>query len=262
MGKKILVIDNDAFVLEWMRELLTEEGHEVVTAADGLSALDILKDYVPDVVFVDLIMPNISGDKVCRIIRKRPHLDDVYLAVVSATMAKEPARSDLRADAYIAKGPIMEMTEAVLDAVARAGQGRHVRAEGTAPISQGLNRRGITKELLAIQRHLEIILNNISEGILELNIDGKIIYANNAGLSFFGGNEAKILGHPLPDLFDGEDRKKIADLLDDIGSRGPEIINPFVVHFNGETLLLKMLPIEDNLIWYVIVIASRVRESG
>ncbi len=256
MGKKILVIDNDDFVLEWMRDLLTEEGHEVVTASDGLSALDILEGYVPDVVFVDLIMPNISGDKVCRIIRKRPHLNDVYLAVVSATMTEEPARSNLGADAYIAKGPIVEMSESILDAVAQAGQAAARPPAETTPSPQTLNRRGITKELLAIQRHIEIILNNISEGILELNIDGKIIYANNAGLSLFGGNEEKLLGCPLTDLFDGEDRKKIADLLDDIGSGAPEITDPVMLRFNGETLSIKMLPIEDNLIWYIIVIAS------
>jgi len=63
MGKKILVVDNDRFVLEFMTDLFSSQGHEVVTAEDGLSALEILKDYIPDVAFVDLVMPNIRGDK-------------------------------------------------------------------------------------------------------------------------------------------------------------------------------------------------------
>ena len=41
--KKILVIDNDKFILEFMNDVLSERGHEVVTAEDGLSALDILE---------------------------------------------------------------------------------------------------------------------------------------------------------------------------------------------------------------------------
>ena len=56
--KKILVVDNDIFFLKFIEELLVENGHQVVTAKDGLSALDILKTYTPDLIFVDIVMPN------------------------------------------------------------------------------------------------------------------------------------------------------------------------------------------------------------
>ena len=55
--KKILVVDNDKFILEFMNDVLSERGHEVVTAEGGLSAVDILKTYTPDIIFVDLVMP-------------------------------------------------------------------------------------------------------------------------------------------------------------------------------------------------------------
>ena len=57
MKKKILVVDNNAIVLEFMKDLLTQEGRQVLTAEDGLSALDILKTFTPDIIFVDLIFP-------------------------------------------------------------------------------------------------------------------------------------------------------------------------------------------------------------
>ena len=41
--KKILVVDNDQLILKFMNDILTKEGHQVITAKDGLSALDILK---------------------------------------------------------------------------------------------------------------------------------------------------------------------------------------------------------------------------
>ena len=77
MKKKILVVDNNSIVLEFMKDLLTQEGRQVLTAEDGLSALDILKTFTPDIIFVDLIMPNIEGEKLCQIIRRVPELKDV-----------------------------------------------------------------------------------------------------------------------------------------------------------------------------------------
>lgn len=256
MEKKILVVDNDNFVLEWMHDLLTEAGHNVITASDGLSALDILKDYVPDVVFVDLIMPNIGGDKVCQVIRKSPHLKNVFVAVVSATLGEDPSHADLDADAYIPKGPIIEMSDAILAAVDQAGQGITFSPDGKALSDQSQVRRGITEELLANQKHLKLILNNISEAILELSADGKIIFANRTAYSLFGSSEEELLGLSFPELFEGSDRNKIQALVAEIGSGGPEIIDPFSVQFNGEPLSLKLLPVEDNMAWYIIAIVS------
>ena len=73
MKKKVLVVDDSAVVLKFMTRLLSSRGHHVVTAQDGLSALDILKKFSPDVLFIDLIMPNIDGEKLCRIVR---NIDD------------------------------------------------------------------------------------------------------------------------------------------------------------------------------------------
>jgi DNA-binding response OmpR family regulator len=55
MKKKVLVVDNHKVVLKFMASLLEKEGHQVLTAEDGLLALDILKTYVPDIVFIDLV---------------------------------------------------------------------------------------------------------------------------------------------------------------------------------------------------------------
>ena len=59
--KKILVVDNDQFILEFLKELFEERGCEVVVARDGLSALDVLDTFTPDVIFTDVVMPNIDG---------------------------------------------------------------------------------------------------------------------------------------------------------------------------------------------------------
>ncbi len=261
MRKRILVVDNDRFILAFMTDLLTEQGHEVKTAQDGLTALEILKTYIPDMVFLDLIMPNISGGSLCRIIRKTPDLKNVYIAVVSATVAEEPTRfAELGANTCIAKGPLDEMSRHILAAVDEAGRSSSPPPEERAPDLQGICRRGITDELLSVQRHLGTILNNISEGILELNPEGKVIFANNVALSMFGGSEERLLGQRFVDLFGGTEGQMIADVLKDIGAGLPETIDPFPVQVNGEHVLLKILPVEDNLNWSVMVIAVPLRK--
>ena len=84
MSKKILAVDNHPLILELMSSFLEKEGHEVRVAQDGLSALDVLEGFVPDIMFVDLVMPNISGDKLCRIVRSMPHLQNVFIVILSA----------------------------------------------------------------------------------------------------------------------------------------------------------------------------------
>jgi len=269
MGKKILAVDNDRFMLEFMADLLTEQGHQVQTAHDGLSALEILKSSTPDVIFLDLVMPNISGDKLCRIIRKTPHLKHIYIAVVSATVAEEPSRfAEVGANTCIAKGPLDDMSEHILRAVEEAGRSVSLAPGEHIPDLEGIYRRGITQELLTVQRHMETILNNICEGVLELNAEGKIIFANHAALYLLGGSDERLLGRRFVDLFEAPDRERIVGVLGDIGAGLPEIIDPFSVQANGESILLKILPVEDALNWSVMVIAvplqkiARVHEGS
>ena len=102
--KKILVVDNHPVMLKFMNNLLEKEGHEVLTAHDGLSALDVLKNYIPDIMFVDLVMPNIVGEKLCRIIRSMPGMSDVYVVILSGIAAEKNLDfKQFGADACIAR---------------------------------------------------------------------------------------------------------------------------------------------------------------
>ena len=114
--KRILVIDNHPVMLKYMTNLLEREGHQVKTAEDGLSALDILETYVPDIIYCDMVMPRIDGEKLCRIVRSMPALKDVFFVIVSGIASE--AEIDFRgfgADLCIAKGPFNVMSEHVLN---------------------------------------------------------------------------------------------------------------------------------------------------
>ena len=111
----MLVVDNNPVMLSFMNNLLVSHGYQVSTAEDGLAVLKILETQRPDVIITDLIMPNISGEKLCRMIRKMPHMKDVYVIILSAVAAEhETDLAELGANVCIAKGSFNKMSERIL----------------------------------------------------------------------------------------------------------------------------------------------------
>jgi CheY-like chemotaxis protein len=263
MSKKILVVDNDRFMLEFMSDLFRERGHEVVTAEDGLSALEILNNFVPDIAFIDLVMPNIRGDRLCRIIRNLPHLKNLFMVILSATTLEELTHfAELGANTAIPKGPFDEMGKQLLDLLDNREDILAENPEVPPTPSQIVYQRKITKELLYAERHLETILNNISEGVFELNPAGKIIFCNNRGFSLTGTSEAALLGRDFVLLFGEKDRKTIENLLLKIGDGPPQISDGIPVEMNHQRVSLKLLPMEDHTGWSVIAIVSPVPDNS
>ena len=79
MSKKILVVDDNRMMVSFMTKTLENDGHEVFSAGDGLAALEMLTFLTPDIMFIDLVMPKIGGDKLCQIIWEMPRLKDSIL---------------------------------------------------------------------------------------------------------------------------------------------------------------------------------------
>ena len=69
--KNVLAVDNDPIMLKFLSRILEKAGLHVVTAKDGITAIDTLESYTPDLFFIDLVMPNIDGRALCRIIRSK-----------------------------------------------------------------------------------------------------------------------------------------------------------------------------------------------
>ena len=184
MKKNIIVVDNHPVILKYMTDLLEEQGHRIKTAKDGLSALKILDTWIPDVMFIDMVMPNICGDKLCRIIRSMPELNHVYIIILSAIAAEAEINfTEIGADACIAKGPFDKMSKYVVDVLSSMDQGSKKSLSGKIKGIDDLFQREITKELLSSKKHYEVIMNNMSEGIIEINSEAKIIFVNTKSYS-------------------------------------------------------------------------------
>jgi len=261
MSKKILVVDNNPVILKFMVDLLQKEKHQVVTAENGLAALDRLTTFTPDVIFIDLVMPQIGGEKLCQIIRGMPKLKDVYIIILSAIASEREIRTNnLGVNTYIAKGPLNKMAQNVLLALEKSDQSSSAFLPGQIIGSEDIFPRDITKELLYIKRHFEIILKSMAEGILEINPAGRIVYANSAAISLVNLPENKLLGSNFTDLFKETDRPRLKSFLAAIDTQPQALSEEVSPIMNSKQISLSLIPILDNEDKTFIIILSDVSE--
>ncbi|NEN94295.1 MAG: response regulator [Moorea sp. SIO3I7] len=87
MTKKILIVDDEPYMrllIEQTLEDLEDEGVELLTAEDGEDALEQVKSEQPNLVFLDLMMPKMSGFDVCNQIKNVLYMNDVYVIMLTA----------------------------------------------------------------------------------------------------------------------------------------------------------------------------------
>ncbi len=102
---KILLVDDENDILELVGFNLEKEGYEVHTASDGRKGLDIARKIQPDLVLLDVMMPEMDGMETCREMREDPKLKNVMIAFLTARGEdySQVAGFDAGADDYIQK---------------------------------------------------------------------------------------------------------------------------------------------------------------
>lgn len=102
---KILIVDDEEDILEFLSYNLNKEGYQVFTAADGNTAITLAKKELPHLILLDVMMPGIDGIETCRELRSLPGLQDVIIAFLTARSEdySHIAGFDAGADDYINK---------------------------------------------------------------------------------------------------------------------------------------------------------------
>ncbi len=105
-GKKILIVDDEAFIRVLLMQTLEEledQGVELLAAADGKEALDMARQEHPNLIFLDVMMPHLSGYEVCRQVKEtEPQMYVVLLTAKGQAVDKEQGRA-AGADEYVTK---------------------------------------------------------------------------------------------------------------------------------------------------------------
>ncbi len=98
----ILLIEDEATVRETLAMNLQAEGYEVLTAADGMTGLDLARDESPDLIIMDLMLPKLDGLSVCRIVRKDSDVPIIMLTARGTEMDRITGL-ETGADDYVVK---------------------------------------------------------------------------------------------------------------------------------------------------------------
>lgn len=83
MGNKILIIDDEKDIVEMMKIMLRREGFEILTALNGKSGVIIAKEEIPDIILLDIMMPDVSGFQVCKELKEDPKTRDIPVVIIS-----------------------------------------------------------------------------------------------------------------------------------------------------------------------------------
>ena len=102
MGATVLLVEDDPGVVEIASIYLAHDGHNVLVANDGLEGLRLARENDPDLLVLDLMLPKLNGEEVCRVLREE---SDVPIVMLTARYSEEDrlAGLDLGADDYITK---------------------------------------------------------------------------------------------------------------------------------------------------------------
>jgi DNA-binding response OmpR family regulator len=105
MTKKILVVDDEPHIAQIMKLTLEHSGYEVAVAGDGAEGLKKAKEWEPDLILLDLMLPNIDGYKVCRLLKfdqKYQHIPIILVSAMGEAQNKELGKQ-VGADLYMSK---------------------------------------------------------------------------------------------------------------------------------------------------------------
>lgn len=88
-AKKIMIVEDDVFIRDIYQVKFSQEGFDVITAEDGVKALEMLKDVTPDIILLDIIMPYMNGMEVLKKIKSDDKLKNIPVIMLTNISEKE-----------------------------------------------------------------------------------------------------------------------------------------------------------------------------
>jgi two-component system alkaline phosphatase synthesis response regulator PhoP len=208
---KILLVDDELDILEIVGYNLLQEGYQVITAVNGKEAVAKAKKELPNLIIMDVMMPEMDGMEACELIRKIPELSNVIITFLTARSEdySQVAGFDAGADDYISKPIKPKLLVSKVKALLR-------RLKETEPNSETLNVGGIEinrEEYKIIKDSLEIVLPRKEFELLYLlaSKPGKV-FKREEILDKVWGNEVIVGGRTI-DVHIRKLREKIGEDL-------------------------------------------------
>lgn len=103
MAHTALLVDDDQTTLIFLEQALQPTGVQPLLAADGVQAIELLQENTPAIMFLDMLLPKVSGMQVLDYVLNAPHLNNMFVVVISAQNSFPDSPQMNRADVYFVK---------------------------------------------------------------------------------------------------------------------------------------------------------------
>ena len=157
MASKILIVDDDVNARMILNKILVKDGYEVKEAANGKEALEMVKDFMPDVMIIDWMMPELDGEELAKLVKSDPTLRFTYIIILTSKGDTKDRVRGLQAgaDDYISKpAPHQEVL---------------------ARVESGMRMRALYKEVQQLTKRLAVLELSATVGH-EINNPLNVIY--------------------------------------------------------------------------------------
>jgi len=113
--RKVLVVDDDPIIRDMMADILDFEGYATCVARNGYEALQMLRGEEDFLVFLDIMMPGMSGKEVCAVLQREPELRKRHVIVLMSALDNLEEAASLKADAILQKPFLAEDLVTILE---------------------------------------------------------------------------------------------------------------------------------------------------
>lgn len=207
MKDTILVVEDEYDIRELLKEFLTEAGYDVVTAEDGLEALEKFKSFNYNLIILDIMLPKIDGYVLCEIIRKESNVPIIMLTALDSE-ENQLKGFDLNIDDYITKPFSMKVFLKRVEAVLR----REKKILDDTIISQEINYKNIKVDTNAFLvfvdgNKIDLTIKEYELLIMLLKNRGKVLSRENLLSTIWGYdyyNDSRVIDTHIKNL-----RKKL-----------------------------------------------------
>ncbi|MFP4457639.1 MAG: response regulator transcription factor [Clostridia bacterium] len=121
---KILVVEDENHIIKVLKMFLKREGHEVLIAEDGTTAVSMAQEEIPDLIFLDILLPKLNGYLVCQALKEEVATKHIPIVFVSAKAQDEDIQKgyDVGGDGFLVKPFTPEQLRSAIK--------KHIRGEG------------------------------------------------------------------------------------------------------------------------------------
>jgi diguanylate cyclase (GGDEF)-like protein/PAS domain S-box-containing protein len=237
---QILIVDDRTENVDIQHQILKAKGYSVAAVPSGVVALEVLPKLDPDLVLLDVMMPDMDGFEVCRRIRKLDKFSDIPVIFVTALGQADAVAKGFAAGGtdYISKPIRQEEVWARVDAHLKA---KHLSEE----------REKLIAKLSALERKNRAIIEKASDPMLTLRPPGIIESANPTALKLLKFNRDELVGQSLENILEPPYASHYQSILshsnggnESISDKANEVI---VKRRDGSTLVADMILTELGL---------------